>query len=617
MVRPGRTIELVEATVVHADRPVLVARVWRLVAADTASIAGGSDLPIPADLPPWDMTSVWPGGYIGSLDVRRAADAAPGRATTWVTSPLALVDGVASSTLARYAMLVDTANGTGVRQDPRRWMFPNVDLTIHLHRQPVAGPVGLETTVTFGPTGQGLTHSVLHDTAGPTGPRQPGADGATAGAVSRETSSPSTHRLSSPRQGGRRAAIACVRGDRRVRPMFTSGGEVHTVGVSGTLTRGGEQGMGLRTDDDLHPVDAVRLWVVTGEPDPRVLQTAFAVFVAVDFLIRGVGGDELGLAAWPGAGLALTGVTTILAFVVPWRRLGAQQVSLLPVLDIAALGAVRMSEQGSAAGILVVVPALWLGRLLGRRGALVVLVAVATLAALPSMVLFGTDALAVSRALLITVVAGWSALAIAYSLERIRTERDEAHQRGEALAAALATIEQHRRASEAIFDAVDIGLLLLDRDGRFRGHNRRQEAFFRLADPDGRHGRIGEAGPAYGADGRPLAEEETPTYRAARGEEFEDHRTWVGPDPLNRRVLSVSARSLRGPEGEFEGAALTCTEVTELIRVERALADTTERYRSLFDYNPNAVFSLDLAGRFVASNAASQALCGYSLEELG
>lgn len=53
-----------------------------------------------------------------------------------------------------------------------------------------------------------------------------------------------------------------------------------------------------------------------------------------------------------------------------------------------------------------------------------------------------------------------------------------------------------------------------------------------------------------------------------------------------------------------------------LAQTERVLADTTERYRSLFDYNPNAVFSLDLLGRFVASNAASERLSGYCLEEL-
>lgn len=168
VVRPGRTIELVEAVVTHAARAVLVARVWRLAAGDTTSVAGGWDAPV-GDLVPWDMTSVWPGGYIASLAVRRSEEAGPGRASAWVSSPLALVLDRDSSASARFAMLVDTANGTCVRQDPRRWMFPNVDLTIHLHRQPTAGPVGLETTVTFGPTGQGLTHSVLHDAAGAVG----------------------------------------------------------------------------------------------------------------------------------------------------------------------------------------------------------------------------------------------------------------------------------------------------------------------------------------------------------------------------------------------------------------------------------------------------------------
>jgi len=54
----------------------------------------------------------------------------------------------------------------------------------------------------------------------------------------------------------------------------------------------------------------------------------------------------------------------------------------------------------------------------------------------------------------------------------------------------------------------------------------------------------------------------------------------------------------------------------QLGHTERAFAETTERYRSLFDYNPNAVFSLDLLGNFVTSNAASERLSGYSICEL-
>jgi hypothetical protein len=86
-----------------------------------------------------------------------------------VDTALALVDGEEVSTLARYVALVDTANGIGVRESPEEWLFPNVDLSIHLHRQPGEGPVGLDTTVVFGPDGRGVTSSVLHDGTGPVG----------------------------------------------------------------------------------------------------------------------------------------------------------------------------------------------------------------------------------------------------------------------------------------------------------------------------------------------------------------------------------------------------------------------------------------------------------------
>ena len=170
-VRPGRTIELVEALVTSAGRSVVLARAWRLAGTDTSSVAGGrpAAIPGPDELPCWPMSSVWPGGYIASLDVRRGADARPGRATAWVSSPLALLDGVAVSHLASYVALVDTANGICVREPTDAWLFPNVDLTLHLHRQPVAGPVGLDTTVVFGADGHGLTETVLHDARGPVG----------------------------------------------------------------------------------------------------------------------------------------------------------------------------------------------------------------------------------------------------------------------------------------------------------------------------------------------------------------------------------------------------------------------------------------------------------------
>jgi PAS domain S-box-containing protein len=57
-------------------------------------------------------------------------------------------------------------------------------------------------------------------------------------------------------------------------------------------------------------------------------------------------------------------------------------------------------------------------------------------------------------------------------------------------------------------------------------------------------------------------------------------------------------------------------ETARLAAVERAMRETSERYRSLFEYHPNAVFSLDLEGRFTSANPSSQLLSGYSEAEL-
>lgn len=171
VVRPGRTIELVEATMRHGERVSIRARVWRLLGSDTSAVAGDewTPLPAPEDMPEQGLSERWGGGYIASLRGRQADDARPGHARSWITSDLPLVDGEVDPPAAALVKYVDTANGLAVRVDPRTTFFPNVDLTIHLIRTPTPGWVGLETRVAFGPTGVGETASVLSDVDGPIG----------------------------------------------------------------------------------------------------------------------------------------------------------------------------------------------------------------------------------------------------------------------------------------------------------------------------------------------------------------------------------------------------------------------------------------------------------------
>lgn len=170
VLRPGRTIELVQATVTHGGRSVVVLRAWFMQTQDTAALAG-SDLPaIPPrqEMVPWDPTQDWPGGFIRTVEVRRQ-QSRPGRAAFWVRTAVPLLDSEPASTLARAVGVFDVANGMTPRVSPREVAFPNLDLTAHLFRRPQGEWVGFDTTVTFGPDGVGLTSTTLHDDEGPFG----------------------------------------------------------------------------------------------------------------------------------------------------------------------------------------------------------------------------------------------------------------------------------------------------------------------------------------------------------------------------------------------------------------------------------------------------------------
>ncbi|AGZ42391.1 hypothetical protein AFR_20595 [Actinoplanes friuliensis DSM 7358] len=171
VVRPGRTIELVEAVAIARGRPAVRARMWRMACPDTSAVAGGQPaaLPGPETVEPWRLSELWQGGYIASVEVRPVGTPQPGRTTAWISSRADLIAGEKVSELASFVALVDTANGIAVRQSPADWLFPNLDLTIHLHRQPSGPWVGLDTSVVFGVSGQGLTSTVLHDVDGPVG----------------------------------------------------------------------------------------------------------------------------------------------------------------------------------------------------------------------------------------------------------------------------------------------------------------------------------------------------------------------------------------------------------------------------------------------------------------
>lgn len=170
VLRPGRTIELVQATARYGGRAVVIARAWLVEPYDTTPLAG-TDLPsIPSadELESWDIAGLWPGGFIASIEVRRK-EMGPGRSMVWLRTPHPLVADEPVSRLAAVAGLIDVTNGIAVRTDPTKVAFPNLDLTAHFLRTPVEGWLGLDTTQSYGPGGVGVTSSKMHDEDGPLG----------------------------------------------------------------------------------------------------------------------------------------------------------------------------------------------------------------------------------------------------------------------------------------------------------------------------------------------------------------------------------------------------------------------------------------------------------------
>ncbi|MHA7277107.1 thioesterase family protein [Arthrobacter sp. HLT1-21] len=173
VVRPGRTIELLEAEMISDGRTVIRAKAWRLAKADSSAVAAIEDAPMPGpeSAGPFAEMTAWPGGYIESLEFRVVDGHRPGRGRVWLRTPHQVVEDFPTTDLVRLIGLIDTANGVSARVAPGlgSWMFPNLDLQVHLYREPAGEWLGLETSVSFGTDGIGLTSAVLHDVAGPFG----------------------------------------------------------------------------------------------------------------------------------------------------------------------------------------------------------------------------------------------------------------------------------------------------------------------------------------------------------------------------------------------------------------------------------------------------------------
>ncbi|MGI5130436.1 thioesterase family protein [Pseudonocardia sp. CA-107938] len=172
--RGGRGVELIAAELVAGGRPVLRARAWRTVRAESAPIAGPPVqlLPGPEGIAAQaEFEPHWRSGFLESVEWRwvKGGWAEQGDGAVWARQRLPLLDGEEPSAAQRVAAVADCGNGISGRVDLREWLYSNVDLSIHLHREHTGEWVGLEARSHIGPSGAGTAVSTLFDTTGAVG----------------------------------------------------------------------------------------------------------------------------------------------------------------------------------------------------------------------------------------------------------------------------------------------------------------------------------------------------------------------------------------------------------------------------------------------------------------
>ncbi len=174
MVRPGRRVQLLEAELRDAaGEPLMRASAWRI---RTAAVAIPPEAAAPAEPPPGPEqggeVEFFPTGeelgYHSAMEVRfiRGGFVEPGPALVWLRMRQPLVAGEEPSPLQRVLVTADVGNGVSASLDYRRYLFINVDLTVHLERMPVGEWVCVDAVTLPQPNGVGTAESVLADERG-------------------------------------------------------------------------------------------------------------------------------------------------------------------------------------------------------------------------------------------------------------------------------------------------------------------------------------------------------------------------------------------------------------------------------------------------------------------
>ncbi len=291
--------------------------------------------------------------------------------------------------------------------------------------------------------------------------------------------------------------------------------------------------------------------------------------------------------------IGLAVLVLVTAFVGIGARDGRTPIRLLvaiPLIDMLAVGVLRVATPTSGFGFVLVLPVAWLALNGGRRGAAVGVGATTLIAWLPLLLDavgidlsggVGVPTAAATASLTVVVVV--IAAVLSNTATRMSAQRrllDDQARRSES---AYQQAQRDEQVLNAVMDSVPFGVVSLDSDRRYLGANRTARAILRHVSLPIET--LADQLPLYHLDGvTPVQLEDRPHVRGLEGEVVDGEVYWLGHPGESRVALEMTGRLLRNADRSVDRLVVVFRDVGDSIEAEaardQAVASISHEFRT-------------------------------------